>query len=253
MMRPCIRMRIPTVALVAVLGGSVHIASGQADDAAPNKSVNAATYIDLLVAQVGNDDPRVRYSVREALRVMGTQAVSALQKAKATHQSEHVKAFISRSVAFIKSRVGRDRQREEARQQRERGERRQPGQRNRRDDRNQVDIDRIAMEATLNWEQIAKLQPIVKKVRKDMTDLMAEFRESGAMRDRDAWNDLREEMKAITTESEPALKEFLDAKQIKRVKRYLDQGTGGRGMRGMRGRGGRGGRGERGGGRRERP
>lgn len=239
-------MKLGVLLAPVVLATCVGFTAAQADDAAPKDKASAVEYLQTLVKFMGDDDPRLRLSVREALVVMGTQAVGAINTAKTAAPNDHVRKFMDRTVKRIKDRAATTRNQSNGRN--DRGGRRGGGRGGRNMfGANTVDIDRLAADANLNWEQMNKVEPVIKKVRKDMGDLWQEFRESGAMRDREAWQDLREEMEAISKDAEPALKEFLDTKQMKQVKRYL---TGGNRMMGRRGGGGR----ERGGrGGRERP
>ena len=213
---------------------------------------NAQAYVKSLVKYMSNPDPRLRFSVREALRIMGTLAVSAINEAKATEKDAHVKAFMDRTVKLIKNS-----RRNQAQQQQGRRDFRNMRGRNR-----EIDIDRIAMEVNLTWEQMDKTLPILKKASKDATDLFAEFREAGGnFRDREARADLQEELKTITGEAKPKLKKFLSETQIKRMERYLNpmgrmfnRGARGGGRRGGGGEGQRpGGEGQRPGGEGQRP
>jgi hypothetical protein len=174
---------------------------------------------------------------------MGPQAISAINEAKGGEKNKHVVAFMNRTVKLIKS--ARTAQRDRGGQQGRRGMR---GQRGGRD----IDIDRIAMDANLNWEQIEKTLPLLEKARKDRSALMQEFRDAGGnFRDPEARADLTEEMKTIAEEAKSKAKGFLSPAQVKQLDRYLNPMSR-MGRMGMGGRGGRGGRGgERGG--RERP
>lgn len=229
---------IPLVAAIALVAPAV---SGQepGDRPAP-PAVNAQVYVKFLVKHCSSDDPRLRYSVREGLRTLGQQSVSALNEAKRNEKNRHVRAFIDRTLERIKEVV-----------------RPTPGQGGRRDWMNfmtrrftSVDIDRIAMDVNLTWEQIEKVEPILKKAGKDMADLWKVFTEAGGFREREAWGDLREELKILGDSAKSKLREHLKPQQVARLERYLNP-FGGFGR--MGGRGGRGGRGGGGGGGRERP
>lgn len=229
-----VRRTLVCLASMAMLGvGSV---------AAQQPQGSVADYIERLVAQARHDDPRVRYSVREALRVMGPPALRALAKAKAAERDRHVRAFIGRTIDDLERRPVRF-ERADARERR--------GARRDADTASTIDIDRIAVEARLRWKQIAKLEPILEKARREIVELLDEHRVSGAGRDRRAWDALRGELRAIAKEIEPKLAKFLDSRQIKRIKHSLDRVSDRRGPVGPRGRGGRGeggrGRGSRGG------
>ena len=176
---------------------------------APVPAQNAQQFVLNLVGQVGNKDPRIRFAVREGLVAMGSQATPVLLAAKANHTDAHVLAFIDRTVKRLKSTT------------KKRGGRNIffMGNRGR-------DIDRIAMELNLSWEQMAKLEPVFKKYDKDSKELMAAMREEGGFSDREGWKDLAEEMKLMREEAEPKLSEFLDEKQTKGAMRYLGRGGG---------------------------
>jgi len=196
---------------------------------------NAQVYVKTLVNYMGSTDARLRFSVREALRVMGPQAISAINEAKTGEKDKHVVAFMNRTVKLIKSSRTAERDRGQRGMRGMRG----PGNRD-------VDIDRVAMELNLNWEQIDQTLPLLEKARKDRSALFQEFRDAGGnFRDREAMADLQEEMKTITEEAKSKASKFLSAAQVKQLERFLG---GGQRMRGMGPRGQRGGRGgERGG------
>lgn len=175
--------------------------------------VHAQQYVKLLVGFMSNPDPRLRFSVREALRIMGPLAVPVINEAKAKETNPHVKAFMERTVRILKTRAPGVR--------RPRGrDRRGRGPFGRR--LQEIDIDRVAMEANLTWEQMDKVLPILKRVRREVADLWQEFREAGGMRDPEAWQDLREELQAIAKEAEPKLREILNEKQLAAVRRLLN-------------------------------
>lgn len=208
-------MRVALLLLLAV--GLVHTAPAQEAAGAADTAVTAQAYVKSMVSYMGNPDPRLRYSVREALRVMGPQAISAINEAMATETNKHVKAFMARTVEVIKSTTRERAQADQPDQPGARG----PGAFAAR--ALEVDIDRVAMEANLTWEQMDEVLPILKKARKDMTDLMAEFRNSGGnFRDQDAMRDLREEMNAIVKDAETKAKKMLSEAQIQQIRRYLN-------------------------------
>ena len=196
---------LPILAVVALLAAAAALpaqdpAAPAAPAKAPQANANAQNYVKTMVGFMSSPDPRLRYSVREALVVMGPQGISAVNGAKATEKNPNVKAFMTRTVAFIKNR-----------QSRQRGGQMQRGGRDRQ---RTIDIDRIAMDANLTWEQMDKVLPILKKGQADMRSLMTEFREAGGnFRDQEAMKDLREEMSTIAKEAEPKLKEFLNETQ----------------------------------------
>jgi len=234
-----------------LVAGCVAVGVGASVGAQENPSadqsgiVNAQVYVKTLVNYMGAPDPRLRFSVREALRVMGPQAISAINEAKGGEKDKHVVAFMNRTVKLIKA--ARSAQSDRGNQ---RGMR---GMRGGRGDRD-IDIDRIAMEANLTWEQMDKTLPLLEKARKDRSALMQEFRDAGGnFRDPEARADLQEEMKTISEEAKSKASKFLSATQVKQLERHLNPFSrmGRMGMGGRRG--GRGGErgGERGG--RERP
>jgi hypothetical protein len=226
-------MRFTVLLLLAVglAAGLVGAASAQQAAGASDPALNAQAYTKGLIKYMSSPDPRLRFSVREALRIMGPQAVSAINEAMATESDKHVKAFMARTVEVIKN-ANRDRTRAG-----QPGQPGQPGERGRTPfgGRNQdVDIDRVAMEVNLTWEQMDEVLPVLKKARKDAADLMAEFREAGGnFRDREAMRALQEEMSAIAKEAEPKLKKTLSEAQIQQLRRYLNPM--GQRMMGMRG------------------
>lgn len=179
-------------------------------NAQPAPPQNAQQFLNNLVGQVGNKDPRIRFAVREGLVAMGAQATPVLTAAKATHADPHVKAFIDRTLKRVKA-MAKRKGRSAMFFSMNRGR----------------DIDRIAMELNLGWEQMAKLGPVFKKFDRDAKDLYAAMREEGGFRDSEAWKDLREEMKLMREEAEPKLSEFLDEKQTKGAMRYMSGAGGG--------------------------
>jgi len=225
--------------LVAGIFTGLALSTPAQDEAAkPAPAVNAQKYVTTLIKFMSSPDPRLRFSVREGLRVMGPTAVSAINGAKATEKDKHVKAFMVRTVNLIK---------QSQRSNRNQGRMARGNFGNRGRQGREIDIDRLAMDANLTWEQMDKVLPILKKARKDASDLMAEFREAGgSFRDREALADLREEMKTITEEAKPKLKALsLNDKQIKAMERQLnpmarmfDRRRGGQ-RGGQRGEGGR--------------
>jgi len=236
---------IPLIAAVAMVFAMAVAgpATGQeqADKpAAPD--INAQVYIKFLVKHCSSDDPRLRFSVREGLQSMGTQAVSALNEAKQNEKNKHVRAFIERTLKRIKDVVDLRRMFE-------------PGGQNRQGRQGwmnfmtrgftNIDIDRIAMDVNLTWEQIEQVEPVLAQGGKQKAELWKVFNEAGGMRDREAWADLREELKTVDDSIKSKLREHLKPQQVARIERYLNP-FGGFGR--MGGRGGRGGRGPGGGG-----
>ena len=170
---------------------------------------NAQQFIQSLVGQVGNQDPRVRFAVREGIVAMGAQSVPLLKAVKETQTSAHVKAFIDRTLKRIQSMAKREKKGFGSMVFSLGG-----GNGNR-------DIDRIAMELNLTWEQMDKLPAVFKKYDRDVKELMAAMREEGGFADSEAWKDLREEMKLMQEGARPALQEFLNESQSERAMRYL--------------------------------
>jgi len=173
--------------------------------------LNAQQFIQNMVNQVENKNPRIRFAVREALVTMGSQATPLLQEKKAVVKNVHVKAFITRILSRLKRAA-----KHKGRNAIFAGF---MGNRNR-------DIDRIAMDLNLTFEQMAKLEPVFKKYDKNVKELNAEMKESGAFGDKEAWKDLMDEMKLMAQETEPDLREFLDEKQTKGAMRYLRRSGG---------------------------
>jgi len=173
--------------------------------------LNAQQFINVLVQQMGNKDPRIRFALREALVNMGTQALVTLKATKEAQTDPHVKAFIGRTVERIEKIA-----------KRQKGRLAQfshffanVGGR---------DIDRIAMDLNLSFDQMAKIDPILKKYDRDVKDLYAAMREEGGFMDKDAWKDLKDEMDLMRGETRPKFEEFLSEDQTKGAMRYLQSG-----------------------------
>lgn len=228
-------------ALVVMVVAALPAQQG-APDQAKAKPINAQLYVKYLVSQINTPDAKLRYSIREALRGMGGQAVVVLQNAKKVEKDPHIRAFIDRTIARIKLQnltrpTGND----------------QAAMRNFMRQRfGTVDIDRLAMDAKLTLEQIAKVEPILKKARKEAADLIEVFSEAGGWRDREAWADMNAEMKVLTEQVKPELRGSLNAAQVERIARevnpfagWMNRGRGGRGGGGGRRGGGGGGGGGR--------
>ena len=172
--------------------------------------LNAQQFINVLVQQVGNKDPRIRFALREALVNMSSQALPALAEAKEAHANPHVKAFVGRTIERIKKIA-----------KREKGRFGQLGYMFA--NAGGRDIDRIAMDLNLNFDQMAKIDPILKKYDRDVKDLYAAMREEGGFMDKDAWKDLKDEMDLMREETRPKLEEFLTEDQTKGAMRYLQR------------------------------
>jgi hypothetical protein len=178
---------------------------------------NAQAYVKMMVTHASSPDPKLRFSVREGLRIMGPQAISALEEAKKTITSKHVKAFIDRTVKRIRDGIQAEQAAAQAAQNAQQG-RRMPFGRGGRE----IDIDRIAMDLNLTWEQMEKVEPVLVKARKEMDELMKVFQESGGFRDREAFADLQAEMKTISDAAKPELLKALSAAQVARLERQLN-------------------------------
>ncbi len=172
---------------------------------------NAAAFVAMLVKSVGNKDPRIRFAVREALVTMGHQSTPALSAAHAATTDKHVQAFIQRTLKRVKQMAKRSN--------------RGPGQffsmMTGRDGR---DIDRIAMDLRLTWDEMDKIVPIFESYDKNAKALMTEMKDAGAFGDPGAWQDLNDEMKAMVDDVAPELVTLLGEKRGTRAKRYLRRG-----------------------------
>lgn len=213
---------VMVVGLAAILGALLGAAVlAQVEPVAPPPAAppapavgeaNAQQFIQMMVGQVANKDPRIRFAVREALMAMGSQAVPALKEASQLQVDPHVKAFIARTLDRIQQMAKRATGRgAEFLAALPMGGR---------------DIDRIAMELSLTFEQMAKLEPVFKNFDKQVRELFAEMKEAGGFADREAWKDLADERKLMEEETRPKLEEFLDEKQTEGAMRYL-RGAGG--------------------------
>jgi len=206
--------KIVAVAVLAILVG---IASAQV--AVPEKPAapqvapqNAQQFIQVLVKQVENKNPRIRFAIREALVTMGSQAVFLLQEKKAAVANVHVKAFIDRTLAQIKKIAKRKKSKYGRFFSSFMGNMHR-------------DIDRIAMDLNLTFVQMAKLEPLYKKYDKNVKELYAEMKDSGGFGDREAWKDLQDELKLMAEDTRPELEKFLDEKQSEGAMRYLKRSS----------------------------
>jgi len=196
--------------------GAAPPSAGPAVQPAANP-LNAQQFVNVLVQQVGNKDPRIRFALREALVNMGAQALVTLKAAKETQANPHVKSFIDRTVERIEKIA-----------KRQKGRFGQLGYMFA--NMGGRDIDRIAMDLNLTFEQMAKLGPVFAKYDRDVKDLYAAMREEGGFTDKEAWKDLKDEMDLMREESRPKLEEFLNEDQTKGAMRYLQRGGFGGGM-----------------------
>jgi hypothetical protein len=205
---------VVVAALVAFVGISVGVSvPAQVEPLAPAAEkpaaveANAQQFVQMMVQQVPNQDPRIRFAVREALVAMGPQAIPALKEAKEAQPDPHVKAFVGRTLDRIQQMAKRT----------TKGAMIFPGF----PGMGGRDIDRIAMELNLTFEQMAKLEPVFKTFDKQVKDLYAEMKETGAFGDKEAWKDLADERKLMEEETRPKLSAFLDEKQTDGAMRYL--------------------------------
>lgn len=172
--------------------------------------LNAQQFVNVLVQQMGNKDPRIRFALREALVSMGAQALVTLKAAKEAQTNPHVKAFIDRTV----ERIEKIAKRKKGRYGQFSSFFANVGGR---------DIDRIAMDLNLSFDQMGKIEPILKKYDRDVKDLYAAMREEGGFTDKDAWRDLKDEMDLMREETKPKFEEFLSEDQTKGAMRYLQR------------------------------
>jgi len=190
----------------SVMAGLAVTASTQtpADPAAPDPRVaTSEAYLRCIVRYMANPDPRVRYSVRQALRSMGPQAVAAINEARAVEKDPHVKAFMTRTLTLMKLTRAK-----------------QQGQKPKSVF---YDIDHVAMVANLNWTQMDKTVPVLVKAHKANRELVQTFKDAGGdRRDPEAMTDLRAEMKTVAATAETELKAFLKPKQVNLLRRYFD-------------------------------
>lgn len=177
---------------------------------------NAHAFIQSLVKNVDNKNPRIRYAMREALVAMGHQSTLGLKEAREAQANAHVKAFIDRTLKRIK------RAAKQAKRRGPNGARifsmlssSAHGTR---------DIDKIAMELNLTWDQMDKMGPVFKRYDANRKALMKEMKDAGGFSDPEAWKDLNEEMKLMREDCEPEFAKFLDKKQAKKALRYLGGG-----------------------------
>ena len=162
---------------------------------------NAQAWLRILVMQMSNPDPRIRLSVREALHVMGPRSLDAVNEGKAKQKNPHVKAFMTRTLTYLKIKRG--------------------GKQGKRTPF--WDIDHVAAVANLKWEQIDKTLPVLVAAHKQNRELTTAFKEAGGdFRDPEAMQDLGEEIKAGAAEAEEKLKKFLQPKQVELLRRYFD-------------------------------
>lgn len=216
------------VALLAAASAVVAQDDAGAPSADAPKIASPAPFIDSLCTHLSSTNPRVRYTAREGLVNFGAQGMLALRKAREGATDPHVQAFIDRVIARVKLRTLRPAGRsalskprsEEARAAREAFA---AAIRN----RPKFDVDRIAMDITLTFEQIAKLEPILTRHFGEVDAMWREVKELGATRDKEAYKALNEEIGLLVEKAEPKLRAFLDEKQTKYVLRLMKRRYGG--------------------------
>jgi hypothetical protein len=188
--------------LVALGAGAQQTNPGKAEGATGVVVAETTAFVQMLAQNMGSKNARLRFAVREALVVIGRQALAGLNQKKADTKNEHVKAFIDRTIARIKSlktnKLGYT----------------YPTKRGR-------DLDRLAMQCNLTLEQVAKIEPALAKFDKNRKELWDEFRESGAYGDPEARKDLDEEMNLLVEETGSALRKYLDPGQVKTLTQKL--------------------------------
>lgn len=190
------------LAAVLVSLASTMIAQTPAADP-PNdpRTAPAQTFLRDLVRYMANADPRVRYGVREGLKAMGTQAVAAINEAKAQEQDPHVRAFMNRTVTLIKITDAKAKGRKVT------------GRFN--------DIDYVAMAVNLQWEQMDRTLALLVRATKERSELWAAFKEAGGNhRNREEAAALNEEIATIAGKTDAEFEKFLSPEQMKRMRRF---------------------------------
>ncbi len=199
------RTILTSIVLLSAMTALVTAQRAPASDApAAAPKAEAVSFIGHLCGRLASDDARLRFAAREALVVMGNQAVPALKEASGGQKDPHVQAFIKRTLSRIKKLSGKKRGRWIA-----------PGR----------DLDRMAMQTNLTLEQVTKLEPLFAKHDKDVKALWAEFRESEGFKDPGGYKDLMAEVKLLADEASPELSKFLDDKQRKYVTQQMRRAT----------------------------
>ncbi len=208
------RPLVPILLACVVVLGLASVTAAQNEPAAP-KIESARPYIEQICTHLSSTNPRVRYSAREALRNYGGQAVPLIKAARERAKDPHVKAFIDRVLVRVRLPGWRASGKTDAAARK----RYMAALRNRAP----YDIDRIAMDIHLTFEQIARLDPILRRHFKEVNALWQELREAGATRDKEAYKELNHEIKLMVGKVEPKLRAFLDVKQTDHVKRLMLQ------------------------------
>jgi hypothetical protein len=199
--------------LASVIGLGLTVCAGaQSEPAAPGIE-SARPFIEQMCGHLSSTNPRVRYTTREALRNFGGQAVPLITAARENAKDPQVRAFIDRVLVRVRTAGWRASRKTDprARQRLAKAMR----------SRLPYDIDRIAMDIGLTFEQIGKLDPILRRHFKEVNALWQELRDAGATRDKEAYQDLNREITRMVKSAEPGLRAFLDAKQTEYVKRLM--------------------------------
>ena len=206
------RSLVPIVLGCIVVLGLAAGTDAQAEPAKP-KIESARPYIEQQCTHLSSTNPRVRYTAREALRNFGGQAVPLIKAAKDRTEDPNVKAFIDRVLVRVRTAGWLASQKKDPRARTSL----------RAVTRNRVpyDIDRIAMDINLTFEQIAKLDPILRGHFKELSALWQELRDAGATRDKEAYRELNHEVTLLVKAAEPTLRVFLNVKQTEYVKRLM--------------------------------
>ncbi len=213
-------IKIPVFIILVALLVMPMAAQENAPAKAAGPALESTGFIQSLCKKMESPNARLRFAVREALVIMGKQTLPVLNAAKAESKNVHLNAFITRTIARVKSmKTTRGRTYSTLRSR---------------------DIDRLAMNANLTLEQITQILPILAKYDKNRKELYAEFREAGGYQDKEAYKDLQEELKLMVEEAVPDLKKYLNEKQVKTVTSQIRGGGfgGGRGVRMIGGPGG---------------
>lgn len=235
------RLILLSTVWLAFGAGATAQATAQEEAARPQAAANAQAFVKILTKGLFTENAKIRYSLSEALRTMGNQAVPELNRLKRATKNPHHAAFVNRIIQRIKP---------DKKMSKEERDRR--SMMSMMGFQQSLDIDRLAMEVALTFEQMAKVEPILSKTQKNLSALWDEFRKANAWRDRDAWGVLRDEQKNAVDEAVANLRKHVGGKQALQLKKLINRYANPMGNRGRGGRGG--GRGDRrGGGRRERP
>lgn len=215
-----------SLALLLLAAGAPAQESKQDEADTPSTEDREAqvAHLQMLVANVGHDDPRVRYAIRQALLPLGSSAIAALNGAKARFTDKHVRAFVARTVKAIKARRSRDNGRRGNRSTFGGGRDRRGGG-GRFGGSTDVDIDKVAMDANLTWDQMDKVLPIIREVRKDSRQLWTDLMEAegwNAFRDETVRKDLDAAMLDLSKTGATKLAKVLKPEQLEPAKRHLN-------------------------------